>query len=322
MKSILPVILSFTMIGASWAQPADTANSVTDPLDLRTRLEQKQWIHGSADCKTNTDPSIDVFQYDASSYVLRQNKCSSYEAPFVYVLFGSEKVLILDTGASDSAAEFPLSRTVQSLIARQDGPRGRKLLVVHSHSHSDHTAGDAQFAELANVTLVTPTSEGVRDFFAFDKWPEGRASLDLGGRKLTVIPTPGHQEEAISIYDPQTQWLLTGDTFYPGNVYVKQWRDYRQSIARLAAFAKEHPVSAVLGAHIEISDKAGELYPVGTQYQPNEASLVLLPEDLTALDAALAKAGEPGKIALDKVVVEPMGALAKAIGSVLKWILH
>ena len=319
MKSILPAILSLTLIGGSLALPA---NAVADPLEQRARLAQKQWIHGAPDCKANADPSIDVFQYDASSYVLRQNKCSSYEAPFVYVLFGSEKVLVLDTGASDEPAAFPLYQTLQSLIAAQSQSRDRELLVMHSHSHSDHTAGDNQFAGLAGTTVVTPDKEGLATVFAPGRWPDEQVAVELGGRTLTLIATPGHQEEAIAIYDPHTQWLLTGDTFYPGNIYVKHWPDYRASIARLATFAKAHPVSAVLGAHIEMSDKPGELYPVGTLYQPNEASLVLLPEDLMALDAALEKVGEPGKIAMDKVVVEPMGALAKAISGVLKWFVQ
>jgi len=36
-----------------------------------------------------------------------------------------------------------------------------------------------------------------------DVGPDGQASVELGERTLTVIPTPGHQEEAMTIYDPR-----------------------------------------------------------------------------------------------------------------------
>ena len=36
---------------------------------------------------------------DANTFVLRQSMCTNYEGPFLYLLFGSEKVLLQDTGA-------------------------------------------------------------------------------------------------------------------------------------------------------------------------------------------------------------------------------
>jgi len=57
-----------------------------------------QWIHGSSDCATNDDPPLQVHAFDEDTYILRQNKCHNFEAPFLYLLFGTEKALLLDTG--------------------------------------------------------------------------------------------------------------------------------------------------------------------------------------------------------------------------------
>ena len=46
--------------------------------NLLSSLTQKQWIHGSQDCNTITDPAIEVFQYNDSSYILRQSKCLTF----------------------------------------------------------------------------------------------------------------------------------------------------------------------------------------------------------------------------------------------------
>ena len=57
--------------------------------DARTTGLSVQWIHGSESSKHNTDPDIQVFWYDDDTVILRQNKAINYEAPFLYLLFGT-----------------------------------------------------------------------------------------------------------------------------------------------------------------------------------------------------------------------------------------
>src|SRR5215813_12535403 len=77
------------------------------------------WNHGSEDCAKNRDPAIEIFQADPDSYILRQNKCVHFEAPFIYVLIGEHTVFVQDTGATSDPGSFPLYETVQKLIARR-----------------------------------------------------------------------------------------------------------------------------------------------------------------------------------------------------------
>ena len=131
----------------------------------------------------------------ATTYVLRQSKCVHFEAPFIYVLIGDHTVFVQDTGATAEADRFPLHRVIRELVAQRERTTGKELriLVTHSHSHGDHTAGDAQFHGQPRVTLVEPTAPAVRKHFGFTQWPQGRAMLDLGGRTLVIVPIPGHQ---------------------------------------------------------------------------------------------------------------------------------
>ncbi|MFT5816447.1 MAG: hydroxyacylglutathione hydrolase [Psychroserpens sp.] len=78
-----------------------------------------------------------------------------------------------------------------------------------------------------NVKLVKASATDVRQFFGLMTGLMGN-KIDLGERKITVIPTPDHQEETISIYDHQTKWLMTGDTLYPSYIYVEDWQAYRK----------------------------------------------------------------------------------------------
>ncbi len=287
-------------------------------------LGEKTWNHGSEDCSSNADPAIEVFQVDPGTYILRQNKCVHFEAPFIYVLFGEDAVLVQDTGATADPATFPLYDFVQTLIARRNEfqpDKEVKILVTHSHSHSDHTAADSQFRGNPDVTLIEPDAKAVREHFGFVDWPEGMATIDLGARKLVVIPAPGHQDESLAVYDPHTGWLLTGDSLYPGQLYVKDWSAYRSSVRRLVEFSKTHEVSAVMGTHIEMSRTSGKLFPRGSTFQPDEVGLALTVEDLLQLDEALRLAGDkPKSIAMEKFVVTPISRFQRVLGRILKWI--
>jgi hydroxyacylglutathione hydrolase len=291
------------------------------PALASSDLAEKVWIHGSEDCALNRDPPIDIFEFNPDTFILRQNKCVQFEAPFIYVLFGTQTVLVVDTGATPDAESFPLYDTVQTLIsgrAADTQSQSLQITVIHSHGHRDHKAADAQFQDQPGVTLVKPTDKAVRQYFGFSDWPSGLARIDLGGRALEVIPVPGHQGQDIALYDEGTGWLLTGDTVYPGRVYVKNWKEYRSSVARLEAFAETHTISGVLGSHIEMS-RDGTLFPLGATYQPQEASLLLTANDLSTLNQALQKAGDkPQEIVTDKLIVTPVGIMRKMMGAVLK----
>lgn len=267
-------------------------------------LSEKTWIHGAADCTRNQDPPLETFRFDADTHIFRQSKCLNFEGPFIYVMFGQHTVFIQDTGATADSAQFPLYESVRALM-KERGTDKLNILVTHSHSHGDHIAADAQFRGQPGVTLIEPTGAAVRQYFGFTSWPEGTASIDLGGRTLTVLPAPGHQDEALVVYDERTRWLLTGDSVYPGRLYVRNWAAFRASVQRMVTFAKTHPVSAVMGTHIELA-RDGTQYPAGTTYQPNEASLTLTTRDLDDLNQLLREAGErPRQIATPRFVVSP-----------------
>ena len=250
MKLLLIVSLLILIIGNSISRAQDlgtsektnhNASGNTGYPEHHKSLLLKRWNSGSEDCRTNDEPLIEVFNFGKSTYVLRQNKCVSFEAPFIYVLFGEHTVLVRDTGATESAEIFPLYKAVSTLIRERSElgyPGIQKVLVTHSHSHGDHTSADLQFKNQHKVKLVEPSNEALLEYFGFTDWPNGSANINLGARELTIIPTPGHQEESISIYDPQTQWILTGDTFYPGNIYVKNWETYKSSIQPIGGFFK------------------------------------------------------------------------------------
>ena len=277
----------------------------------------KSWHHGSANCTENRDPVFDVLTVNQDTHVLRQNKCLTFEAPFIFVLEGQDRVLILDTGAIEDPQQAPLVETIMEIRKTFNKNLEKPLLVMHTHSHLDHVNGDAQFTHLDFANIIEPGLKSVKEALDLPNWPEGKAEIDLGKRKLIIIPTPGHHEDAISIYDSQTKVLLTGDSLYPGLIYVRDWEKYKSSMLRLAEFAKNHDVSYIVGTHIEMSATPGQLYEIGSQYQPNEAPLPLPVSDLMALATALETSDKKVELRFDRFVIRPMSMLQKTISNVL-----
>ena len=245
-----------------------------------------RWDPGAEQCKVHEQMRVESHVYDATTAVIRENPCVDHEANVLYLLTGSNRALLIDTGAEQRQELAPVASTVARLLDAA-GRRDLPLLVVHTHGHLDHRAGDAQFAQLPGVTIAPIESGPLRSFFGFRDWPRDIVQLDLGGRVIDVIPTPGHHRDHVVFYDRNTQLLFSGDFLLPGRLLVDDLDAYRASARRVADFALSHPVRYVLGAHIEL-DAKGDLFSFGATYHPDERALPLASADLQALPAALA----------------------------------
>jgi len=160
------------------------------------------------------------------------------------------------------------------------------LIVVHSHTHLDHRAGDPQFQGLQDVTLVPAQLPSVEQFFGLSHWPEGVAQVDLGGRIVDVLPAPGHNVAHVVFYDRGTSALFSGDFLLPARLIVDDIASYRASARRVMEFLRDRPVSYVLGGHIE-EDRTGRLYDWMSSYHPDEHALQLGKDAVLDLPAAL-----------------------------------
>lgn len=100
---------------------------------------------------------------------------------------------------------------------------------------------------------------------------------------------------------------------------MKNWNDYRDSLARLTRFADTHTISAVLGAHIEATNRPGDYYPIGSQYQPEEAPLPLAPDTLAEINAELQLLPEPKEIESPRLNVIPMNFLQRRLSDLGRW---
>jgi len=153
----LAVSMFFLIATQGWSEP------VPGSFDVH-------WNEGAPDCKLTPHDPLQVHTYEPQTFILRQSPCATFEANFLYLLVGSDKALLIDTGAVADSKEMPLAKTILDLLPDKEQKK-LPLLVAHTHRHLDHRAGDPQFASLPSVEIVPIDLEGVRAFFGLTTIP-------------------------------------------------------------------------------------------------------------------------------------------------------
>ena len=274
-----------------------------DGAGVRQGTLPKSWRTGGPTCEKVAE--WEIHRYNPDLYILRENGCVNAEKPFLYLLFGKDKALLIDTGAGETHVAATVSSVIENW-AKDNHREAPPLIVGHSHSHDDHVAGDAQFKSRAGTTMLPLTVEGTAKFFGIARWPEDTGRIDLGGRVIDVIPIPGHDVLSLAYYDHQTGILLTGDSLYPGRLYVIDFHSFVASTDRLVRFTEGKIVSHILGCHIEEARTPYLDYKVGTKYQPDEHPLELGRGELIELNEALKHMKTPIRLAFRDFTIWPM----------------
>jgi hydroxyacylglutathione hydrolase len=289
------------LLGASllWAQIPQPDGGPVKPGTL-----PRQWMTGGPRCIEM--PDWQVHEYNEDFYILRESGCTNYEKPFLYLIFGRDRALLEDTGAGMADTRSIVQHVIGAWLKRK-GRASIPLVVMHSHGHGDHVAGDPQFQNQAGVEFVAAKVPAVKAAFGIQNWPEDRGLIDLGQRLIDVIAIPGHQEAAVALYDRETGILLTGDNLYPGRLYVSDWNEYAKSTQRLVDFTQNKVVAHILGCHIEEMNVPYRDYPIGSVYQPEEHVLELSRAHLLELNIALAEQhGKSARLAYRDFTIWPM----------------
>ena len=94
----------------AWFQP------VPGSLDVH-------WNEGASDCTATPQNPLQIHTYEPQTFILRQNPCVNFEANVLYLLVGSDKALLIDTGAVADSKEMPLAKTILELLPDKDHKR-------------------------------------------------------------------------------------------------------------------------------------------------------------------------------------------------------
>jgi hydroxyacylglutathione hydrolase len=267
------------------------------------------WDSGGPKCMQM--PEWQTHEYNPDLYILRQSGCTDFEKPFVFLLFGTQRALLLDSGSRNGNIAPQIELIVHRWLTR-NGRDSIPLLIVHTHAHGDHVAGDAALKDVNDAhiptTLIPATIEDNQKIYGIAHWPEDAGTVDLGNRIIDALAIPGHQDAAVALYDRQTGILFTGDNVYPGRLYIHDLATFQKSNERLLRFTAGKPVTHIIGNHIEQTRTPYLDYPEGTLWQPQEHELALSRGVLLEIQAGLESMhGKPTRTAFRDFTLWPRG---------------
>jgi len=181
---------------------------------------------------------FDVYRLTEGTFAIYEP--NQFEEAISYLVLGEDRGVLVDTGNG-----------IGDLRALVEELTDLPVSVVLTHEHYDHVAGAWQYDEITaydNAASLEAMQRGrdhasmerylVPDYlwkplpeeFDADNWhippimptklvTEGDV-IDLGGRTLEVIYTPGHSPGQMCLLDPDHRLLITGDHFFPGPLYA------------------------------------------------------------------------------------------------------
>ena len=205
-----------------------------------------------------------IDQVDESTYIISEYR--HWEETHCYLLIGSKRALLIDTGLG-------ISNIYEQVLKLTDKP----VTAVATHIHWDHIGGHkhvpefyAHEAELdwlngkfplplqAVKNMVTDRCELPEDFcfdgYAIFQGKPGRLlddgdTIDLGGRSIQVLHTPGHSPGHLCFWEDEKGYLYSGDLVYEGTLFANypstDPQSYMTSLEKIAVL----PIKRIFPGH-------------------------------------------------------------------------
>jgi glyoxylase-like metal-dependent hydrolase (beta-lactamase superfamily II) len=201
------------------------------------------------------EPWFEIYRIRPGVFALYEPK--QFEEVISYLIVGQKRAVLFDTGLGVGK--------VSAVVARLTA---LPVTVINSHTHFDHVGGNAEFKDIWNRDLpyTRKNMSGQPNVYSRDAlaperlcgpmpsgtdtksysirpwknshWLRDHEQVDLGGRVLEVIFTPGHTPDSVALLDRGNGLLFTGDNFYPGPIYLfvpeTNFAAYTRSVKMLA----------------------------------------------------------------------------------------
>lgn len=240
----------------------------------------------------NSQTWFEVYEVADGVYAIYEP--GQFEEVISYLITGTEQALLFDTGLGIGNMRELVSELVDI-----------NVIVLNSHTHYDHIGGNYQFDSIVArdtaysrnraeglthgdvafavgdgwIWKPTPADYSSANYrirpFSVSRYAADRERIDLGGRTLEVLFTPGHAPDAVCLIDRQNRLLFTGDTFYPAPLYAhldgSDFDEYAESARLLSTFAND--IDLLMPAHNEAAVPANYLVRMRDAFDAIDAGM-------------------------------------------------
>ena len=233
----------------------EAGTAATEPSNLGRPNLDTYFRHGEAIVTWNAKEAgeyvnqyPETFVYRDANVVFRQIDEHTWEGnghlvynESVYVIEGEDKALVIDAGT-----EMPhLSKAVATLT---DKP----LMLALTHGHGDHVGGAISFPEAwihpADTSMI---GEGAREYGVKVNLLSDGEVIDLGGRQIEVMHTPGHTSGSLTFFDKDHHYGFSGDSFGSTNLllFAGSFRELIETTKRTAEYMQANGIDKLYPGH-------------------------------------------------------------------------
>ncbi len=176
----------------------------------------------------------------------------------------------------DTALEDAVSKTLEPALKESNLTLDSIGLILNTHSHSDHVLCNEELKKrLPNAKFGLPPPCRFKDYKVKPdiKLTDGLV-VSSGGVELRVIATPGHSADSVSLLEPTTGALFTGDSLQGrgsesvGLALITDFDAYFKTLDKLSDLARKGIVRSLSLGHSEPPSQNG--------YVPQEEVLPFL----------------------------------------------
>lgn len=159
----------------------------------------------------------------------------------LYLVEGNDKAVLIDAGTKI----VDLDKIV-ALITK------KPVMLVATHVHPDHTGSAIDYfpelylnaGDTVNIPRMMPNYKGKVIFL------KDREIIDLGGRKLEVVFTPGHTPGSTTFIDKKAGYGFSGDSFGSGNLLLTTtFSTLKASCEKMSAIMGEYGIKYMYPGH-------------------------------------------------------------------------
>jgi len=218
-KNILAAILFCFVPGLMMAQESDV-----NSRDLRGKVVYE-------------DDEVVFRQLDEHTWI--GNGHRTYNES-LYLVEGNDRAVLIDAGTR-----------VPGLDKIVAGITSKPVTMILTHGHGDHVGGVGPFPEV----WIGPADEQMlrnsqRRYQGQIKHLTDGETIDLGGRKLEVMFTPGHTSGSVTIFDKANHYGFSGDAFGSTNLLVFTYlSNVKASATKVEKYMRDNDIRFLYPGH-------------------------------------------------------------------------
>ena len=214
------LLLAFCLLsGAAMAQESDV-----NSRDMRGEVVYQ-------------DDEVVFRQIDEHTWIGNGHRCYNES---IYLVEGNDRAVLIDAGTN-----IP---KLDKIVA---GLTSKPVTLMLTHGHGDHVGGAKPFPEVWVAPADEPMFKGnVRRYKGEIKYLTEGQIIDLGGRQLEVIFTPGHTSGSITFIDKANHYGFSGDAFGSTNLLIfTDLSTVMETAAKVEQYIKENDIKFLFPGH-------------------------------------------------------------------------